>query len=110
MTNNSSNNASNSNASNSELGNGNSSNTDLLKSIPFFAFEVNHDTLFDDSKALLAQVFPEWSSEDLLMKQCKDGITNKLIQCTNKRIGTTVLIRAYGKHTEVIIDRNQELI
>ncbi|KAJ2705543.1 hypothetical protein FB645_002332 [Coemansia sp. IMI 203386] len=98
------------NNNNNELGSNNPGNSDLLSSIPFFAFEVHHDSLFDDSKALLAQVFPEWSADDLLMKQCKDGITNKLIQCTNKSVGTTVLIRAYGKHTEVIIDRNQELI
>ncbi|KAJ1851870.1 hypothetical protein LPJ73_002940, partial [Coemansia sp. RSA 2703] len=81
----------------------------LLKSIPFLALEVKHDSLFEDSKELILQVFLDWAAEDLAMKQCKDGITNKLIQCTNKRKDITVLIRAYGKNTEVIIDRNQEL-
>ncbi|KAJ1720651.1 hypothetical protein LPJ53_004737 [Coemansia erecta] len=81
----------------------------LLNSIPFLNLEVKHDSLFDDSRTLILQVFPDWSADDLTMKQCKDGITNKLIQCTNKREDITVLIRAYGKHTEVIIDRTQEL-
>ncbi|KAJ2908937.1 hypothetical protein GGI21_002385 [Coemansia aciculifera] len=82
----------------------------LVGSIPLFTFEVRHDSLFDDSRALLAQVFPEWDGDEVALTQCKDGITNKLMQCTNKRLGKTVLIRAYGKRTEVIIDRNQELI
>ncbi|KAJ1670554.1 hypothetical protein GGF38_001444 [Coemansia sp. RSA 25] len=82
----------------------------LIGAIPLFTFEVRHDSLFEDSHALLALVFPEWSGDELALTQCKDGITNKLMQCTNKRVGKTVLIRAYGKRTEVIIDRNQELI
>ncbi|KAJ2009882.1 hypothetical protein GGI04_000091 [Coemansia thaxteri] len=82
----------------------------LVSAIPHHSFEVRHGLLFDDSRALLARVFPEWSSDELQLTQCKDGITNKLIQCTNKRTKATVLIRAYGKRTEVIIDRNQELI
>ncbi|KAJ1958795.1 hypothetical protein EC988_000067 [Linderina pennispora] len=82
----------------------------LVGSIPFVDHAVHHESLFDDSKALLVKVFPEWTGDELEMKQCKDGITNKLIQSTNRRTGVTVLIRAYGKHTEVIIDRDQELI
>ncbi|KAJ1966512.1 hypothetical protein GGI12_000010 [Dipsacomyces acuminosporus] len=73
----------------------------LLKGIPSVAFEVRHSSLFDDSKELLAKVFPDWKDDELALKQCKDGITNKQV---------TVLIRAYGMNTEVIIDRDQELI
>ncbi|KAJ2721064.1 hypothetical protein GGI07_004207 [Coemansia sp. Benny D115] len=82
----------------------------LLSSIPFFDTLVSHDSLFEDSLKLLSRVFPTWSADDLKLKQCKDGITNKLIQCTNTREDVTVLIRAYGKSTEVFIDRDQELI
>ncbi|KAJ2260893.1 hypothetical protein GGI01_002679 [Coemansia sp. RSA 376] len=83
---------------------------ELISTIPLFDFEVRHGSFFEDSRALLVQVFPEWSDDELVLNQCKDGITNKLMQCTNKRVGKTVLVRAYGKRTEVIIDRNQELI
>ncbi|KAJ2159538.1 hypothetical protein GGF46_002947 [Coemansia sp. RSA 552] len=82
---------------------------ELAQAIPFLAFEVRHELLLDDARALLTRVFPDWNSEDIELKQCKDGITNKLVQCTNAQANLTVLIRAYGKHTEVIIDRTREL-
>ena len=41
---------------------------------------------------------------------CTEGITNKLIKATQKSNKTSVLIRAYGKNSEVLIDRQQELI
>ncbi|KAI7830052.1 kinase-like domain-containing protein [Kickxella alabastrina] len=94
----------------SEFTNASQDTAALVDAIPHFAFDVKHDSLFDDSKLLLTKVFPEWSADELTFNQCKDGITNKLIQCTNKSKDITVLIRAYGKHTEVIIDRSQELI
>ncbi|KAJ1848148.1 hypothetical protein IWW55_001256 [Coemansia sp. RSA 2706] len=77
--------------------------------VPFIAHTVRRDYLFEDSRQLLAKVFPEWNADELAFKECKDGITNNLVQCTNRRTDLTVLIRAYGNHTEVIIDRSQEL-
>ncbi|KAJ2760407.1 hypothetical protein IWQ57_006314, partial [Coemansia nantahalensis] len=78
--------------------------------VPFVDFEVQSDRLFDDARELLAMVFPGWAAADLSLKQPTDGITNKLVQCTNRREGLTVLIRAYGRNTEIIIDRDQELL
>ncbi|KAI8320171.1 kinase-like protein [Martensiomyces pterosporus] len=95
---------------NSQLSVEHVSRESLIDNVPYIAFEVRHDSLFEDSKELLVKAFPDWRDDELTLKQCKDGITNKLIQCTNKQTGLTVLIRAYGKHTEVIIDRDQELI
>ncbi|KAJ1731275.1 hypothetical protein LPJ61_002615 [Coemansia biformis] len=78
--------------------------------IPFVEFEVRSDCLLDDARELLGRVFPGWAAADLDLEQNTDGITNKLVRCTNRRAGLTVLIRAYGKNTEIIIDRSQELM
>ncbi|KAJ2454740.1 hypothetical protein EV183_001324 [Coemansia sp. RSA 2336] len=76
---------------------------------PFIELSVRRSHLLEDSKQLLLTVFPDWKDSELAFKECKDGITNNLVQCTNQRTRLTVLVRAYGNHTEVIIDRNQEL-
>lgn len=81
----------------------------LVNSVPRYDFEVRHKQLFEDAQELVTLVFPDWQTSDLELHQCKDGITNKLIRCVNKRLNHTVLIRAYGRNTETIIDRNQEL-
>ncbi|KAJ1917460.1 hypothetical protein H4219_003203 [Mycoemilia scoparia] len=81
----------------------------LTADIPFIKHVVHHDQLMEDSVALLAKVFPEWDSKDLKLAQCKDGITNKLVACRNTKLETTVLVRAYGKNSEKIIDRKHEL-
>ncbi|KAJ2615967.1 hypothetical protein H4S08_001002 [Coemansia sp. RSA 1365] len=55
--------------------------TTIVSGIPFLTLVVRDGHLLDDSKQVLSQVFPDWTSEDILLKQCKDGITNK--QLTN---------------------------
>ncbi|KAJ1678362.1 hypothetical protein EV182_004202 [Spiromyces aspiralis] len=81
----------------------------LTADIPFLPIEVRHDHLMSDSKDLITKVFPMWREEDLSLIQCKDGITNKLVKCEDTKSGTTVLVRAYGKKSELIINRRQEL-
>ncbi|KAJ2575367.1 hypothetical protein GGH19_003062 [Coemansia sp. RSA 1807] len=78
--------------------------------VPHVSLSVRRDSLFDDSRVLLTKVFPDWHDNELALKEFKDGITNNLVKCTNQRTGLAVLIRAYGNHTEVIIDRDQELV
>ncbi|KAG5456258.1 MAG: Choline/ethanolamine kinase-domain-containing protein, partial [Olpidium bornovanus] len=46
-------------------------------------------------------------------RQCKDGITNKLVKVTHSGPNNrpeVVLVRAYGKKSEVLIDRHQEIV
>ena len=73
---------------------------------------VSHSDLLESSKAMIGRVFPDWKPEELSFFQCKDGITNKLMRCTWTRgnASLVVLIRAYGKKSEIIIDRERELI
>ncbi|KAJ1994731.1 hypothetical protein H4R33_000154 [Dimargaris cristalligena] len=81
-----------------------------LPSLTVLPLTVSHKHLLVDSQKAVLALFPAWKPTDLDLIQCKDGITNKLVRCTNRRNGTSVLIRAYGKNSEVLIDRNQELI
>ncbi|KAJ2549833.1 hypothetical protein EV175_004297 [Coemansia sp. RSA 1933] len=82
----------------------------LIQAIPYVATTVRDSALFEDANTLLLQVFPAWKDNDVALKECREGITNKLVMCTNKTNDTTVLIRAYGKNTDFIIDRNSELL
>lgn len=71
---------------------------------------VRHEKLLEDALSLISQMFPTAKTGDIELVQCTDGITNKLVKCTFKPDNTTFLIRAYGKKSEVLIDRQQELI
>ncbi|KAF9166629.1 Ethanolamine kinase [Actinomortierella ambigua] len=71
---------------------------------------VSHDDLFNGSEAVVLSLFPDWQTEDVSYVQFKDGITNKLICCTHGPSDTKILVRAYGKKSEVIIDRKQEIM
>ncbi|KAG0292317.1 Ethanolamine kinase 1 [Dissophora globulifera] len=79
-------------------------------SVPTLDLTVHHDDLFNGAATVMKQLFPEWSTKDISYLQFKDGITNKLICCTHSPTGTQVLVRAYGKKSEVIIDRKQEIM
>jgi len=96
----------------------------LTSQIPHFDFVVSHSQLFLDSIKLVELLFPAWNPDDLDLEQCKDGITNKctsqvdfgmymflvVVKCRNNGTSETVLIRAYGKKSELVIDRHQELV
>ncbi|ODV63378.1 kinase-like protein [Ascoidea rubescens DSM 1968] len=55
---------------------------------------------------VLIQIFPDWSVSEITIKKLTGGITNMLLQCQHKN--QTVLVRTYGKKTDLIINRNQE--
>lgn len=92
----------------------------------YVAFSVDHENFEQSSRDLLKIVFPEWficGSKHLKLTQCTEGITNKrktcmksklfyllVMKCKNSSTGQVVLIRAYGKKSELIIDRQSELL
>ncbi|KAK9326132.1 kinase-like domain-containing protein [Lipomyces orientalis] len=63
------------------------------------------------TRQLLAEVFPSWNIDRIDVTSLKGGITNCLLKCIY-RAGTpqeiVVLVRAYGRGTGSIIDRNRE--
>lgn len=71
------------------------------------------------ARELIRAIAPEWeksSDSDLKFVRFTDGITNTLLKVVNQRPGITkadlnreaILLRAYGKGTAVLIDRERE--
>ncbi|KAI8816809.1 kinase-like domain-containing protein [Fimicolochytrium jonesii] len=73
----------------------------VLKSIATFKYTIDHDKLTAGVSAVV---------EDVVLKQFTAGITNKLFRATHKPSGHAVLVRTYGKGSDILIDRNQELV
>ncbi|TPX74555.1 hypothetical protein CcCBS67573_g04174 [Chytriomyces confervae] len=89
-------------------------------------FEMDHSCLLEGSAQVIQMAFPEWNQKDVRYVQQTHGITNALdttslvdfdsysaqkisvVKCIHNK--ETVLIRTYGKGTDAIIDRKQEMI
>ncbi|KAI9486588.1 MAG: kinase-like domain-containing protein [Benjaminiella poitrasii] len=82
----------------------------LIEASPYFDIEVVNGALFEGAFKVVSRVFPTWKYEDIQFVQCKDGITNQLVRVTYKPMDFSVLVRAYGKGSELIIDRKQEIL
>ncbi|XP_017578980.1 ethanolamine kinase 1 isoform X1 [Pygocentrus nattereri] len=54
---------------------------------------------------------PQWKAEDIQMKVFTEGITNRLVGCYVGSVGeaAVVLVRVYGRKTELFVDRKREL-
>ncbi|CAO3600906.1 unnamed protein product [Absidia cylindrospora] len=84
--------------------------TKLINDTTYIDIEVNSATLFDGAWEVVKAVFTSWDKEKLNFVQCKDGITNQLVRVTDTVSKQSVLVRAYGKGSERIIDRKQEIV
>jgi len=71
---------------------------------------IDHLDLIAGARKVVAHFFPSWNQEILTFKQFTSGITNKLMYCDSKETEECILIRIYGKNSEILIDRNQELV
>eukprot|EP00128_Syssomonas_multiformis_P018404 Colp12_sorted_trinity150504_noHs@6209 len=73
---------------------------------------VDHKELLEGAKTVIQALKPSWPLERIVFKQFTDGMTNKLMFC--RLDGGTkddrALVRVYGKKTEYLIDRDQELV
>lgn len=82
--------------------------------LPDYSIDLTTD-LNDDypqAKELLRKTFSKnWSNIDKIqVKRLTGGITNMLLKCSYGPTGETVLMRVYGKGTNLIIDRHREFI
>lgn len=59
-------------------------------------------------KELLKHIRPEWPTESIQLKTFTDGYTNKLIRCSVNP-DDVVLVRIYGKKSELTINREREI-
>ncbi|CEG64849.1 hypothetical protein RMATCC62417_01757 [Rhizopus microsporus] len=82
----------------------------IVERTPYFDYEISSSDLFNGAFQIVSYVFPTWKRQDIEFVQCKDGITNQLVKVTHRPTDFSVLVRAYGKGSELIIDRNQEVI
>ncbi|KAI8099047.1 kinase-like domain-containing protein [Halteromyces radiatus] len=83
---------------------------DIINDTPYIDIEVTSPELFEGAWKVVSFVFPSWKKDNLKFTQCKDGITNQLVRVTDTGSKESVLVRAYGKGSERIIDRRQEII
>ena len=71
--------------------------------------EIDHENLLAGAKLVIEHIFPEWNTKTVDIKQFDQGITNKLLQCRCKETEDTILVRVYGKKSEILINREQEM-
>ncbi|MCJ1254307.1 hypothetical protein MMC24_002122 [Lignoscripta atroalba] len=81
---------------------------------------LSHNSTDSQASALrlILTIFPDWehTEGDIEFNRFTDGITNTLLKAVKRRPGLTeqqidseaVLLRAYGKGTEILIDRERE--
>ncbi|NXN97895.1 EKI2 kinase, partial [Rhinopomastus cyanomelas] len=59
---------------------------------------------------LVRELRPHWEPAAVKTKLFTDGITNKLVACyTAEDMGDALLVRVYGRKTELLVDRETEL-
>jgi hypothetical protein len=77
--------------------------------VPSLKFEVQINDLVKSSGQVISLLFPQWSANELFFIQCTTGLTNKLVKVTHAPTSYNILVRIYGKGTEIMIDRRQEI-
>lgn len=92
--------------------------TNPISEVRFIPLSYNIAESQTSALRLILTLFPEWEHTDgkIEFVRFTDGITNTLLKAINKRPGLTdeqidseaVLLRAYGKGTDLIIDRERE--
>ncbi|TPX66863.1 hypothetical protein SpCBS45565_g04229 [Spizellomyces sp. 'palustris'] len=88
-----------------------SSPEQLVESVSSFSYFIDHDNLLEGVATVIAHFFPAWIvSRDVKFIQCTAGITNKLVRCLHQPTGESALVRCYGKGSDILIDRRQEML
>ncbi|RFU36046.1 hypothetical protein B7463_g359, partial [Scytalidium lignicola] len=97
---------------------GTTSDLGSLKPVRFIPLTYNQAESQTSAIRLILALRPEWGdgNSKIEITRFTDGITNTLLKLTNKRPGLSeeeidneaVLLRAYGRGTDVLIDRARE--
>ncbi|KAL4894063.1 kinase-like domain-containing protein [Aspergillus ambiguus] len=90
-----------------------------LSSLRYIPQSYNHADSQASALRLVLTLNPHWEGPDNKIEFVRftDGITNTLLKIINRKPGLTdeqidteaVLMRAYGNHTEILIDREREM-
>uniref|UniRef100_A0A8C8SG58 ethanolamine kinase n=1 Tax=Pelusios castaneus TaxID=367368 RepID=A0A8C8SG58_9SAUR len=71
---------------------------------------VDENDLRPGALRLIRELRPQWETERVQTKLFTDGITNKLMACyVDEGMADAVLVRVYGRKTELFVDRENEL-
>ncbi|XP_074019316.1 ethanolamine kinase 2 [Numenius arquata] len=71
---------------------------------------VDEGDVLPGALRLMRELRPGWEPERVKTKLFTDGITNKLVACyTDEGMADAVLVRVYGRKTELFVDRETEL-
>uniref|UniRef100_A0A8C6VCR1 ethanolamine kinase n=1 Tax=Naja naja TaxID=35670 RepID=A0A8C6VCR1_NAJNA len=71
---------------------------------------VDETNVLPGALQLIRTLRPQWETERVKTKLFTEGITNKLMACfTDENMRDAVLVRVYGRKTELIVDRANEL-
>eukprot|EP01103_Thecamoeba_quadrilineata_P019120 TRINITY_DN7613_c0_g1_i1.p1 TRINITY_DN7613_c0_g1~~TRINITY_DN7613_c0_g1_i1.p1 ORF type:complete len:390 (-),score=69.26 TRINITY_DN7613_c0_g1_i1:49-1218(-) len=83
----------------------------VAENFPVYNFYVSEDAIEEGTHTVLHYFLPTWSTEKVQFKQFTDGITNKLFKVVAEDAHNrySALLRIYGKQTEELIDREQEI-
>eukprot|EP01135_Chromosphaera_perkinsii_P009912 Nk52_evm5s1967 gene=Nk52_evmTU5s1967 len=83
---------------------------DIESEVERYHFEVDHDNLDVGVRSVIIHFKSDWTEDKLHIKQFTEGMTNKLFCCSQAGMDEKVLIRVYGKNTDKLIDREQEVV
>ncbi|XP_060628987.2 ethanolamine kinase 2 isoform X1 [Anolis sagrei] len=71
---------------------------------------VEESNVLPGALQLIRKLRPQWESQRVRTKVFTEGITNKLMACfMDENMKDAVLVRVYGRKTELIVDRANEL-
>ncbi|KAF7590048.1 hypothetical protein BBP40_003301 [Aspergillus hancockii] len=101
------------------MGSTSESNGCPLTALRYISQSYNHADSQASALRLALTLNPDWEGPDNKIEFVRftDGITNTLLKIINRKPGLTdeqidheaVLMRAYGNHTEILIDREREM-
>ncbi|NWZ95154.1 EKI2 kinase, partial [Nesospiza acunhae] len=71
---------------------------------------VDEGDVLPGALRIVRRLRPAWEPATVKTKLFTDGITNKLVACyTDEGMGDALLVRVYGRKTELLVDRETEL-
>ncbi|XP_065554539.1 ethanolamine kinase 2 isoform X2 [Lathamus discolor] len=78
--------------------------------VPHLGIAVDEGDVVPGALRLVRELRPGWEPARVKTKLFTDGITNKLVACyTDEGMVDAVLVRVYGRKTELFVDRDTEL-
>ncbi|XP_074706164.1 ethanolamine kinase 2 isoform X2 [Strix aluco] len=81
-----------------------------VPAVPHLGIAVDEGDVLPGALRLMRELRPGWEPARVKTKLFTDGITNKLVACyTDEDMADAVLVRVYGRKTELFVDRETEL-